>query len=193
VELEPPVDVCFLIVLVVLLDRGATTNSKVTSHEKDKIKIFAILLGVFGGLLSTSTFVTAATSIIKLPFVEKTLFGLGKHLLLGEDPSVSAVGTASAGAVMIDTSHSKQKGWYREDLMHDHETIINGYQSDPVSTNKGIPTTDHRYYPANFSYYDFMVYELDTDTQEFITSHKRARSGWHEPDRFLNNDRFYLI
>jgi hypothetical protein len=94
---------------------------------------------------------------------------------------------------VIDTSHSRQKVWYAEELMADHETIIDGYQSAPVSINRGKPTTDHRYYPAKFTYHDYTVYERDPDTGQFITSHSRARSGWHEPNRFLKSDRYYLI
>ena len=72
---------------------------------------------------------------------------------------------------MIDTSHSKQKGWYAEELMYDHETRISGYQSAPVTTNMGVPSVDHRYYPAKFKYYDMTVYERDPKTNEFSGRH----------------------
>ena len=94
---------------------------------------------------------------------------------------------------MIDTSHSKQKGWYAEELMYDHETRISGYQSAPVTTNMGVPSVDHRYHPAKFKYYDMTVYERDPKTNEFSASHTWVNSGWYEPDVYLNDDRFYVI
>ena len=58
---------------------------------------------------------------------------------------------------MIDTSHSKQKGWYAEELMYDHETLMSQYQSAPGTANMGEPSVNHRHHPANFEYYDMTV------------------------------------
>ena len=57
----------------------------------------------------------------------------------------------------------------------------------------GVPSVDHRYYPANFKYYDMTVYERDPKTNEFSASHTWVNSGWYEPDVYLNDDRFYVI
>ena len=72
---------------------------------------------------------------------------------------------------MIDTSHSKQKGWYAQELMDDYETLISRYQSAPVTTNKGEPSVNHRHHPAKFEYYDMMVEERDPKTNEFSDRH----------------------
>lgn len=134
-----------------------------------------------------------AASPLKWPFVEKTIFEIGKHFVLSADPDFDAVGTASAGSVMIDTSHSKQKGWYAEELMYDHETIINGYQSSPTTTDMGENSLDHRYYPAKFEYYDMTVYERDPQTNQFTRSYTWVGSNWYEPDVYLNDSRYYVI
>jgi hypothetical protein len=145
------------------------------------------LVGLKGKLIA------AQTSVLKLPFVEKTLFVIGKHFLLTGDPDFSAVGTASAAEVVIDTSHSRQKGWYSEELVYDHETIINGYQAAPVSKDQGQATTDHRYYPAKFEYYDLQIYVKDPETKEFVSSYTWVDSGWFEPDIFLDHALTYVI
>lgn len=126
--------------------------------------------------------------------VEKAIYDGIKYLTnIGED-GFDAVGTASAGAVVIDASESHQKGWYGERLVYDQKTSINGWQSDPSSTNLGEATTDHRYYPANFEFYDMTVYFRDPeDPDQFVSSRTMVGEHWYEPDFYLQHHLSYVI
>ena len=126
--------------------------------------------------------------------VEKAIYDGIKYLTNIGDKGFEAVGTASAGAVVIDTSESHQKGWYGEDLTYDHKTTINGWQSDPTSINMGQETTDHRFYPANFEYYDMTVYFRDAENpDQFVSSRTMVGDRWYEPDFYLQHHLSYVI
>lgn len=126
--------------------------------------------------------------------VEKAIYDGIKYLTNIGDEEFDAVGIASPGAVVIDTNESHQKGWYGEELMYDHQTTINGWQSDPTSTNLGEATTDHRYYPANFEYYDMTVYFRDPENPDhFVSSRTMVGDRWYEPDFYLQHHLSYVI
>jgi hypothetical protein len=144
-------------------------------------------------LVITSNF-TSLHAVTVRGLVEKAIYDGIKYLTNIGDDGFDAVGTASAGAVVIDASESHQKGWYGEKLVYDQKTTINGWQSDPVSINKGEFTTDHRYYPANFEYYDLTVYFRDPeDPSHFVSSRTMVGDRWYEPDFYLEHHMSYVI
>lgn len=63
-----------------------------------------------------------------------------------------------------------------------------------MSTNMGQSTTDHRYYPANFEYYDILVYFRDPeDHSQFVSSRAMVGNRWNEPDFYLQHHLSHVI
>lgn len=145
-------------------------------------------------LTTGMTCISVAHGVSLKGMVEKAIWDGFKYYVFGDNPNFTAVGTASAGAVVMDTSASHQKGWYGESLMYDHQTTINGWQSAPISTYLDQATTDHRYYPANFQYYDMVIYNRDpNDPSKFISNNKWVGSSWFEPDIYIDHSMTYVI
>jgi len=126
--------------------------------------------------------------------IEKAIYDGIKYLTNIGNEEFDAVGKAEAAGMVIDTSESHQKVWYSEELMEDHQTIKNGWRSDPISTNKGEATTDHRYYPANFEYYDLKVYFKDPNNPgQWLYHRNMVGERCYEPDFYLQHHMSYVI